>query len=75
MTIEVIEGRNYEVANARNGVAMFDFANLAEDYLGAADFIAICRNFHTVFLKNVPIITMDDRNSARRFILFVILKM
>ncbi len=52
---------------------MFDFNDLSEDFLGAADFIAICRNFHSIILKNVPRITMDDRNSARRFITFVLI--
>jgi protein AFG1 len=43
-------------------VAKFDFNDLADDYLGAADFIAICRHFHSIVLTNVPVITMDDRN-------------
>ena len=38
---------------------------------GAADFIAIARNYHTVFIRNVPHFTVHDRNPLRRFILLV----
>lgn len=72
MNIKIIEGRNYRIAKSANGVAMLNFPDLSKDNLGVADFIAICRNFHTIFLKNVPKITMNDRDSARRFILLVI---
>lgn len=50
---------------------MFDFEEIGNDFLGASDFIAICRNFHSIVLKNVESISMVERNQARRFILFV----
>ena len=51
--IEVIEGRNFLVKRQANGVALFDYEELCEDVVGSSDFIAICRNYHTICLKNV----------------------
>lgn len=32
---------------------MFEFEELCEDVVGASDFIALCRHFHTICLKGV----------------------
>lgn len=66
-----MEGRYIEVKNQSEGVAMFEFDELCEAVMGASDYIAICRNFHSIILKNVKTITMANRNVARRFILLV----
>ena len=50
---------------------MFEFDELCENVMGASDFITICRNFHTIIVRNVKVITMQNRNAARRFILLV----
>lgn len=71
LTIEVIEGRSMVIKRQHNGVAMFEYEELCEAYLGASDFIAICRNFHTIIMKNIKSISMENRNAARRFILLV----
>lgn len=36
-----------------NGVAYFEYDELCEGVVGASDFIAICRNFHTLCIKNI----------------------
>ena len=66
-----MSGREIQVPRAANGVAMFDFMEICDKAYGSMDFIAICRNFHTLILKNVPQITLGNRNLARRFILLV----
>lgn len=71
LTITVMSGREIQVPRAANGVAMFDFMEICDKAYGSMDFIAICRNFHTLILKNVPQITLGNRNLARRFILLV----
>lgn len=35
------------------GVAAFDFEDICEGTYGSPDYITICRNFHTVIIKNV----------------------
>ena len=39
--------------------------------LGAADYITIARNYHTVFITDVPQLTMFDINEVRRFITLI----
>ena len=67
-----MSGRTIEIAYCSDGVAMFDFKHLVEETYGSIDFIAICRNFHSIIIRNLPIIDIDQRNTTRRFILLVI---
>jgi cell division protein ZapE len=64
-------GRKLVVPQAARGVARFSFADLCEQPLAAADYLAIARDFHTVLIDHVPRMTADMRNAARRFILLV----
>jgi cell division protein ZapE len=41
---------------------------LCEKPLGARDYMAIARNYHTVFVENVPVLREGRRNEAKRFI-------
>eukprot|EP01006_Ploeotia_vitrea_P023922 TRINITY_DN56596_c0_g1_i1.p1 TRINITY_DN56596_c0_g1~~TRINITY_DN56596_c0_g1_i1.p1 ORF type:complete len:316 (+),score=159.48 TRINITY_DN56596_c0_g1_i1:54-1001(+) len=68
-TIQVMQGRKLNVPRASDGVARFQFADLCQAAVGAADYIAIAEHYHTVLLENVP--RMEDRNVIRRFILLV----
>ena len=63
-----IKGRVIEVPEAAMGVARFSFDDLCMQPLGAADYLAIAHGFHTVIVENVPVLTPDRRNEARRFI-------
>ncbi|KRW99324.1 P-loop containing nucleoside triphosphate hydrolase [Pseudocohnilembus persalinus] len=69
--IEVIKGRNLKVKKQNNGAAWFDFEELFLDIYGATDYIALCKNYHTFVLNNVPFFTLDNRDALRRFILFI----
>jgi len=40
-------------------------------FAAAADYLAVCEHFHTVFMENVPILKADQRNEIRRLILLV----
>ena len=71
MELTVMSGRKIKIPRAANGVAMFNFPEICEKEYGSMDFIAICRNFHSIFIKNVPIINISERNLSRRFILLV----
>ncbi len=61
-------GRFIDVPVAANGVARFAFADLCEHPHGAADYLAIAREFHTIVIDHIPIMDFWKRNEARRFI-------
>jgi cell division protein ZapE len=63
-----VQGRTLEVPLAADGVARFSFDELCARPLGAADFLAVARHFHTVVVDDVPVLTPAMRNEARRFI-------
>jgi len=51
-----------------DGVIWFDFAELCERPRSTLDYIEIARAFNTVLLSNVPVMTAETPDSARRFI-------
>ena len=64
-------GRTLPVARAGRGAARFTFDELCARPLGAADYLAIARHFHTVFLDRIPVMGEANRNEARRFTLLI----
>ncbi len=61
-------GRLIEVPQACGGFARFDFADLCERPLAAADYLQIARRYHTVMIERIPILDADKRNAAKRLI-------
>jgi len=66
-----VQGRRMSVPRAAKGVACFGFADLCEQPLGAADYIAIATHFHTLILDGIPRMTDEKRNEARRFMTLI----
>ena len=64
-------GREIFVPIAAPGIARFNFADLCEQPLGTADYLALAQRFHTLIIDGIPIIPADARNVAKRFILLI----
>jgi cell division protein ZapE len=64
-------GRTIAVPEARANVARFAFAGLCEAPLGAQDYLAIARAFHTVVIDSIPVIAASRRDVAKRFIILI----
>jgi cell division protein ZapE len=70
--VEIAVGtRRLPVPRAAGGVARFDFGDLCERALGAADYLALTEAFHCLFVEGVPVLTPSRRNEARRFMTLV----
>ena len=55
------------VPRSLKGVAVFSFKRLCTEARGAADYLAIARNYHTVIIVGIPLLGPDKRNEASRF--------
>lgn len=64
----VVQEHPLRVPLAANGVAKFSFHEVCGLALGVADYLAIARTYHTIFVENVPILTDELSNEIRRFI-------
>ncbi|WP_428151335.1 cell division protein ZapE [Brevundimonas sp.] len=64
-------GRDVVIERTAGGLARATFAELCEAPLGPQDYLAIAGRFHTLFLDGVPLITPDNRHSARRFVTLI----
>lgn len=63
-----VKGRKVVVPRAHEGVARFEFDDLCGKPLGSQDYLALARKFHTIFVDDVPIMAIEHRNLAKRFI-------
>ncbi|KAL5842196.1 hypothetical protein ACOSQ3_012799 [Xanthoceras sorbifolium] len=69
--VEVVMGRTLQVPLSANGCAYFQFEELCERPLGAADYFGLFKSFHTLALEGVPIFGLHNRTSAYRFVTLV----
>ncbi len=68
--IEIL-GRNIQTRQRADGIAWFNFSELCDGPRSQNDYIEIARAFQTVLLSNVPTLTRETENQARRFIALV----
>ncbi|GAA97775.1 uncharacterized protein L969DRAFT_113509 [Mixia osmundae IAM 14324] len=64
-------GRKLYVPESTNRVAKFTFADLFAHALSSADYLEITKKFETIFVVDIPKLTFNQRDQARRFILFI----
>ncbi|MFO1401570.1 MAG: cell division protein ZapE [Steroidobacteraceae bacterium] len=66
-----VQGRRLRARRRSSDVVWFDFATLCTGARSQVDYIEIARDFHTVFVSDVPRLGEADDNAARRFIALV----
>jgi cell division protein ZapE len=66
-----IMGRSLTIETTADGVARSSFDFLCNHALGAGDYLAIARTFHTLIIDAIPRLSPDNYDSARRFIVLI----
>lgn len=61
-----VKGRTIAVEKVAGDVARFTFAQLCERPYGAEDYLTIAGRYKTIFLEDIPKLTYDRRNEAKR---------
>ena len=63
-----VYGRNFLVPRHLSGVTKWTFDELCVTNLGPADYLTLASTFHTLILTDVPILSLLQKNEARRLI-------
>ena len=63
-----VYGRGLPVSRHLSGVTQWSFNEICGANLGPADYITLASAFHTFILVDVPVLTLLQKNEARRFI-------
>lgn len=66
-----VQGHALHVPASHGDVARFGFDDLCAKALGAADYEAIAQEFTTVLLDDIPELSPEKRNEAKRFVTLV----
>lgn len=66
-----VQGHELRLPQAAGGVARASFSDLCAHAFGASDYIALAQRFHTLVLDEIPAMTQDQRNEAKRFIILI----
>ena len=66
-----VQGRTIQSRQVTQDVAWFDFSRICGGPRGAADYIELARQYHTVFISGVPVFDDANDDEARRFITLV----
>ena len=66
-----VNGRMLRVPRAAMGTAWLSFRQLCGNALGAADYLKLAHEFHTILLEGIPVMDHERRNEAKRFITLI----
>ncbi|XP_027549541.1 AFG1-like ATPase isoform X3 [Neopelma chrysocephalum] len=66
-----VQGRELRLNKACGTIADFTFEELCDRPLGASDYLEISKHFDTVFIRDIPLLTIAKRTQARRFITLI----
>jgi cell division protein ZapE len=67
----IVAGRSFDIPLAAQGVARFDFEALCGQPLGPGDYLALATHFHALVLDDIPRLSPDNHDRARRFITLI----
>ena len=63
-----IDGREIQTIRQSSGAVWFDFDEICGGPRSQNDYLELARCFHTIVVSDIPKLTRDDDDSARRFI-------
>lgn len=66
-TTLTVYGRTITIPHQHNGIVHWDFADLVSAF-GPADYITMASTFHTFIIDGIPVLTVTQKNEARRLI-------
>ncbi len=64
-------GRDVRIERTAGQQARATFAELCETPLGPQDYLAIADRFHSLFIEDIPLLSPDNRQAARRFVTLI----
>jgi cell division protein ZapE len=67
----VVQGRSLNFSLYDNSIGRFTFRELCGQPLGAADYLALSNRLDTVILTDVPVLSPEKRNEAKRFVTLI----
>ncbi|KAI9749263.1 MAG: hypothetical protein M4579_006941 [Chaenotheca gracillima] len=63
-----VYGRTVHIPRIHNGTTLWTFAELCEHKFGPADYLTLSSTYHTLILTDVPVLSLLQKNEARRLI-------
>lgn len=66
-----LKGRKLTINKAFGDVVWCGFEELCGKPLGAEDYLAIAQEFHTLLLEDIPKLSPEKRNEAKRFVTLI----
>lgn len=69
-SIEIL-GRSIDTIRLSQGVAWFSFKNICDGPRSSKDYIEISKEFHTLLVSDIPVLSKSKENETRRFIALV----
>lgn len=66
--ISLPAGRNLKISLMTEDIARFSFDELCRQPLGSNDYLAIANQFDIIIIENIPMLSAEERNEAKRFV-------